>query len=291
LSEIDAQVTWNDRIADPDNPERERQIDITIGRSNGLTLVECRKHASPQDVTWVEELYGRRISLRADSIIGVSASGFTDGAKRKAERLGVILRDFSTVTPEEARRWGEPSILWIVFYEFRNFTIWLDMPATSLASALTQIDGRPIIWRELLIKLTENYDLNTLADQFVSRNGTLAILVDGVKPRAAKFKCRLRGRKREIKAPSVGIYSNPIDQGSAVEARVDQFSVGESEVIKGPELASIIIDLSAFKIPDRSIFGTAGISQQGGIRVRDFQIVGASNILESKVDISLRFGR
>jgi hypothetical protein len=38
----DAEVTWNDRIPDPDNPKRSRQIDITIKRGATLTLVECR---------------------------------------------------------------------------------------------------------------------------------------------------------------------------------------------------------------------------------------------------------
>ena len=32
---------------------------------------------SPQDVTWIEQLMGRRESLRAGSVIAVSASKFT----------------------------------------------------------------------------------------------------------------------------------------------------------------------------------------------------------------------
>jgi hypothetical protein len=61
----DAEVTWNNRIPDPDNPKRSRQIDITIKRETSLTLVECRIHSEPQDVKWVEELIGRRASLKA----------------------------------------------------------------------------------------------------------------------------------------------------------------------------------------------------------------------------------
>jgi len=101
----------------------------------------------------------------------------------------------------------------------------------------------------------------------------------------------MRGRRREIQVPSVGIYSNPNNQALAIEARVDQYALGQTEVIKGQERASIIFDLSAIKIPDRSIFGTIGISQEGGIRIKDVQIVGTNKMLESKVDISLRFGR
>jgi len=87
-----ARVRWNHKIPDPDNPEQKRQIDVTIQRGNKLTLVECRYHSKSQDVKWVEELYGRRVSLNAYSVIAVSASGFTKGAIKKAEKLGVVLR-------------------------------------------------------------------------------------------------------------------------------------------------------------------------------------------------------
>jgi hypothetical protein len=47
-------VTWNDRIPDPDNLSQPRQIDISIRRDGTLTLVECRIHKNPQDVTWID---------------------------------------------------------------------------------------------------------------------------------------------------------------------------------------------------------------------------------------------
>ena len=69
-------VTWNDHIPDPDNPSRPRQIDVSIRRDGSLTLVECRIHKDPQDVTWVEELMGRRTSY------------LDDVRKRPLKRLG-----------------------------------------------------------------------------------------------------------------------------------------------------------------------------------------------------------
>jgi hypothetical protein len=71
----DAEVTWDDRIPDPDNPRQSRQIDVTIRRGNALTIVECRLHKEPQDVQWIEELIRRRLSLQATSAIAVFASG------------------------------------------------------------------------------------------------------------------------------------------------------------------------------------------------------------------------
>src|SRR5258708_3891153 len=77
-------VTWNDHIPDPDNPEQLRQIDVTIRRNGELTIIECRLSRRRQDVKWIEELIGRRKSLGAQEIIGVASAGFTEGAQKKA---------------------------------------------------------------------------------------------------------------------------------------------------------------------------------------------------------------
>jgi hypothetical protein len=91
-------VTWNDHIPDPDNPSRPRQIDVSIRRDGALTLIECRIHKDPQDVTWIEELMGRRTSLKADAVIAVSASGFTTTAREKAAAHGIHLRDLAALS-------------------------------------------------------------------------------------------------------------------------------------------------------------------------------------------------
>ena len=87
LEEDPSRVTWNDHIVDPDNPNQLRQIDITIERAGKKVHVECRVHKEPQDVKWIEELIGRRLSLHADEIIAVSSSGFTDGAKKESRTI------------------------------------------------------------------------------------------------------------------------------------------------------------------------------------------------------------
>jgi hypothetical protein len=94
-------VTWNDHIPDPDNPARQRQIDVSVRRDGILTLIECRIHKDPQDVMCIEELIGRRISLKADAVIAVSASGFTKPVRNKAIARGIHLRDFAGPSEEE----------------------------------------------------------------------------------------------------------------------------------------------------------------------------------------------
>jgi hypothetical protein len=291
LEETGAQVIWNDRLPDPDNPDQERQIDVTIRRVDHLTLIECRKRRAPQDVTWVEELYGRRVSMRANSVIGVSAWSNSKGG----ESLGVFLRDFDSVTAEEALRWGEPSSLWTVFYEFRDFTVWVDRSqvGTGGQATLSDAQGRPILWQTALLEISKKYDLNRAAGQFVKLVGEIggAFAVNNKLTSALSYSCRIRGRRQEVQAPTVGIYHDPVAQGEAIEARVDHFPLGQSEVIKGPLLACIIIDLSAIRVPSRSIFGMAGIHQESGLRIREMQIVGTNNLLKCDVAINVRLKR
>ena len=95
---------WDDHIPDPDNLSQPRQIDITIKRDGKLTLVECRHHRSRQNVKWIEEeRLGRRVSLKADSAIAVSSSGFTSGALTKAKKHGIVTRDLRKLTEQEIR--------------------------------------------------------------------------------------------------------------------------------------------------------------------------------------------
>jgi len=116
LKNNNEKVTWNDRIIDPDNPSQNRQIDISIKNGQDLTLVECRIHKSVQDVKWIEELIGRKLSMRANAAIGVSASGFTEGAKLKAKAFGIALRDFYTLTEAEIQKWGTKTTVLLGLY-------------------------------------------------------------------------------------------------------------------------------------------------------------------------------
>lgn len=101
-------ITWNRKIRDPDS-DSIRQIDVEIIRKNGeICHVECRNRSSRQDVMWVEELLGRRTSLAVHEIMGVSATGFTEGAYRKAAVYGIQLWQLSHLDPEILRELIDP---------------------------------------------------------------------------------------------------------------------------------------------------------------------------------------
>jgi len=128
-----AEVTWNDHIPDPDNPAQLRQIDITVRRDGKLAFIECRDHQSRQDVQWIEELMGRRVSLKADSIIAVSSSGFTAGAIAKATGHGIIACDLLALTGPEIQNWGKQIALTLFFYQYSDLELSLCFKPESIA--------------------------------------------------------------------------------------------------------------------------------------------------------------
>ncbi len=119
----DATVEWNERISDPDNPKQGRQVDVLVRRHGLINLIECRLHKEPQNVKWIEELIGRRISLEANAIIAVSASGFTSGAIKKANKYGVILKDVNELTDEEICSWSKSIEISVLYYRYEDFKL------------------------------------------------------------------------------------------------------------------------------------------------------------------------
>ena len=70
-----------------------REVDVCVeGVLAGQSVVvgiECRDHARPQTVAWVDEVQGKHAELPIHATVLASASGFTKGARKKAESLGI----------------------------------------------------------------------------------------------------------------------------------------------------------------------------------------------------------
>jgi hypothetical protein len=70
-----------------------REIDVVVrGELAGQQItiaLECRDHEAVQDVTWIDELAGKFRDLPIDTVVAVSASGFTVAALSKAKALGI----------------------------------------------------------------------------------------------------------------------------------------------------------------------------------------------------------
>ena len=58
-----------------------------------LVILECRDRGGVQDVSWIDQVVGKRDDVGADKAIAVSQSGFTGAAQKHARSVGDRTRD------------------------------------------------------------------------------------------------------------------------------------------------------------------------------------------------------
>lgn len=87
----------------PDGP---RQIDVLISGSVGpfevKTIVECKDYNKNVSVTALDALYSKLLDVTAQKAVLVARKGFSNGAKKKARRLGISL---CTIHSMEHEKW------------------------------------------------------------------------------------------------------------------------------------------------------------------------------------------
>ena len=90
----EAQVTESAMLVDSQTGD-EVEVDVLVEAKVGNTPInlgfEIRDQSRPATVEWVREMSGKHRDLPVDKTILVSRSGFTTGASRKAESLGIDL--------------------------------------------------------------------------------------------------------------------------------------------------------------------------------------------------------
>jgi hypothetical protein len=284
-------VTWNDKIPDPDNPNQLRQIDITIKRNGESIHVECRIHKNPQDVTWIEELIGRRLSLHADAIIAVSSSGFTEGAVRKATKFNIHLRTLEKLTDYEITLWGTMARPMLIFYEFIGshvtFTMAEHCPVTPIA--VTAEDNTPIVWRgpfELVMKtFDDDPDLDNISKTF-DVELFAPLLVNGVKP----VKIELHSTARRLSCPM------PLDAAlryaasdatiDAPLAQVQTHQNGLVEIIHSADEVALISDTSTLSVPHSCFFHSIWMDFGRSVNFKWLKLVNAHMATQSDVSIT-----
>jgi hypothetical protein len=255
-------VTWNDHIPDPDNPEQPRQIDISIRRNGIFTIIECRLSKRPQNVKWIEELIGRRQSLGADTIIAVASAGFTTGAKRKAARYGVLLRDLRQLSIEEVTSWGGQITLMLYYYQYSDVQLAIGFPPLS-----PDVDPAPLkaelrshgILQSLFNAAAEQLDTLQLLAKDDTRNYRFGLLVHpemlelcGEPILEIGFEGMGRLVSQPISSTQVLGYGEPTQPANMREATVERFKLGETSIIHHGNRIAVEIDLSAVTLPPLS---------------------------------------
>lgn len=259
IEQSGSKITWDDRLPDPDNPAQPRQIDISIRREEILTLIECRIHNKPQDVKWIEELIGRRISLQAESVIAVSHSGFTKGAILKAKRHGIILRDLKTLTEEEILQWGHKTGVWVSYHKFSNITLSFlfeerargIITANNVFDYLTKVENffkilGPIVG-EINKKNPQQFRDNK-TDVFVQLFPKKEN-IEGFPINEVIFRSDYQILKMEAQIPSVVAYDGPEIDALERVALIEEVDLGDFEITQSSNDVSVALDFNMIGIP------------------------------------------
>ena len=281
LEDSGAVVTWDDKMLDPDNPEQFRQIDISIKKDGVITHVECRDQKSKQDVKWVEELIGRKVSLNVDCMIAVSASGFTDGAIKKAEVYGVVLRDLKKLTASEVVGWGKKTRIWLHYYEYMDvefITLFgkQDKPEFPYGEVLVEFNKSGLVF-DLLQDLSQDCDLKNIGEEYICvkkehRYGDLVFC--GKKVKGIFINARVRLLKKEVFVPSVITFDNPGVSNLQREIRIESDEIGFCEIIKTNEIVGMVVDLSKVSIPNNCFYHSYMMDLGDVMKIRSMKEIG-----------------
>jgi hypothetical protein len=277
-------VTWNDHIPDPDNPEQLRQIDITIRRNGIFTIIECRLSKPAQNVKWIEELIGRRQSLGADTIIAVASAGFTTGAKRKAARYGVLLRDLRELSIEEITSWGGQITLMLYYYQYSDVTVAIGFPPQSPdvdpAALKAELRSHGVLL-SLFNAAAEQLDTLQLLAKDGTRNYRFGLHVRpeqvelcGERVLEILFEGNGRLVSQPISSTQVLGYGEPTQAANQRDATVERFKLGETSIVHHGNRIAVEIDLSGVTLPPLSQirFIRTTLASEGEVENESFAI-------------------
>lgn len=254
-------VQWNAHIPDPDNPTQKRQVDVLIDRDGSRTLVECRFHSRAQDVKWIEELFGRRVSLQAETLIAVSSSGFTEGAIRKASKMGVILRDYRNLTGQEILDWGKKTKVILEYIKFERAEInllteiFLVRPVVNRWTLFQNEKGKqwPVenIFRQLAGLLKERPEKEgTVGYEIFPAN----LYVGGIKIPEMFVRAQFRVLNMPVDLPTVQIYGEPAADLEGNDMIIEKEEKSDMGLYRTPSGSFIIADISTIKVVDSAFF-------------------------------------
>lgn len=267
LEATNTQITWNDKIPDPDNEEQLRQIDISIKKENKITHVECRIHKKTQNVKWIEELIGRKISLEVDSMIAVSSSGFTKGAINKAKAKGIILRTLSEITLEEAESWGEKTEIEVLWLAFKNIKIKFYFPKKSgkninQSVILDWINSNQSVVYEMIEKIGNEYPKPKSRDDIVKGAIEISFNISDNLNNIGFEKIEIESELEYIRIPEEVVkfhtYGSPSILDLKKRTSIEENSSKSIELISSNEMIGITLDLSKVIRPINHTFKAIG---------------------------------
>jgi len=103
-----AEVVPNAKLRDKDTGKL-RQVDVAVFLKDShhhlLVMVEVRDRARPIGSPYIEETYGKAMSIGAANVVIVSSSGFYRPARQKANARGIRLLTYQEAVSGDWARW------------------------------------------------------------------------------------------------------------------------------------------------------------------------------------------
>ena len=135
----------------PDGP---RQIDVLISSKVGpfdvKIIIECKDYNKNVNVTALDALYSKLQDVNAQKAIMVARKGFTIGAKKKAQRLGISLCPIHSM---EHEKWKFEVEIPIIITEYACEKISPSMNFTAITTKINLKDflfvNDTSLWREV----------------------------------------------------------------------------------------------------------------------------------------------
>ncbi|MDX2373867.1 restriction endonuclease [Psychrobacter sp. PP-21] len=287
------EVVWNDKISDPDNPKQMRQIDIAINHDGLKSHIECRHHSAPQDVKWIEELIGRKLSLDAFAMIAVSSSGFTEGATKKAEKHGIFLHTLTEHSPEIAHTWGRSSKVEVGYYGFHPLDIHLvfnELPNANLQEIVNAFRVKNnfinTIFNKLKYAINENGEIKSFPYdlQVEGYAGFMDLLDRNIEK--VKIKATTHYMKEIVELPSLMIFSQSSHNYQNL-ARVERSDAHNSEIISAGSRVKIQIDITKIlNIESNKVFsGRIDLGLRQKTQIPEIECIGSADHEISLYDV------
>ncbi len=274
-------VEWNVHLADPDT-DSQRQIDVLILEGDGRRIaVECRRRESVQDVMWIEELHGRKLSLGFDQVIAVSKSGFTKPAVKKAARFGIPLYDLVDLTDAEIESWLGRATIKLFYLTFPRLDLVAIVPL-SVASAIAQRPdfrkGKHDGFHAVMARLRKVLDDTQLGGKFRTRLPTDGFTVDEHPLRYLVTQFEATREVVEAKCIMASLQSHPDTDPQQRETKVQRFDQGVPELIEFQGKAHILYGTEGIKSPPNSILDRIQIVLPTATEIAHSEWVGARRI-------------
>jgi hypothetical protein len=230
------------------------------------------------------------MSLAADSVIAVSASGFTKGALKKAERFGIILRDLHALTDVEILHWGRSVALTLLFYQYSDLELSLVFDSASIPRLdedrlKEELKSYPGL-QSLFNAAAEQLDaVNLLGDERVGQTARFSFHLQlenfclcGEPVIEVEFAGKAKAIDRDIVCPVVFAYGSPERGVEQRDVVVEQFSLGESVIIHDATRIAIFLDISALDMPSFCQFRVVKVSGQEEMDHEAFELVGVEKL-------------